>query len=254
MKFSDSDLKLLNTSDALKHLLLSDEINFNETVALMKYRSQLEELQIELLNLHYKVIEKELRLLILIEGREYAGKGELIRKLTEHLNPRSVKTVALQAPSPNQKKSWYFKRYVSQLPEPGVIAFFDRSWYNRAIVEPVNDFCTPKEYKKFMHDVNAFEKMLSDDGIVLLKVYLSISKEEQERRIKKVKNNPLRDWELSKVDKHAVELWDSYTIYEKKMFDQTNTKDNPWTIIDNENGRKAHLDVISYILKRCANI
>jgi len=218
-----SDLFLLNTNKGLEYLLQGEQPNFKETIKQLRYEKALVDLQIKMINVQNWVVENDKRVLVVVEGREFSGKGGAIHVFTEHLNPRSIRTVALKTPGPIEMGQWYFKRYIEQLPERGEMVFFDRSWYNRALVEPVNGFCSQKEYTRFMNEVNHFEHMLSEDGIVIIKIYFSISKKEQERRIELVQQNPLRRWELSPVDLRAIELWDDYTKYEKKMFKVTNT-------------------------------
>jgi polyphosphate kinase 2 len=168
---------------------------------------------------------------VIFEGRDAAGKGGAIRRLTEHLNPREFKVVALPKPSDDEKGHWYFQRYISQLPKNGKIVLFDRNWYNRALVEPVNRFCTKKEYTVFMNQVNDFERMLIESGTLLIKFYFSISKEEQEKRFEEIKSSPIKKWKYSEVDRNALALWDDYTFYKKRMFRKTNTQISPWIII-----------------------
>ncbi len=189
-----------------------------------------------------------MRLAVIFEGGEFAGKGAAIRSFMEHLNPRAARVVALPKPTEAEAGQWYFQRYVEQLPKPGEIVFYDRSWYNRALVEPVNGFCTKDEYKRFMKDVIHFEALIHNDGIVLVKFYLSITKTEQARRIQRVRNNPLRRWELSQVDEDAQRLWDKYQQYEKNMLEKTDTKDVPWTVVDSNDQRAANLACIRAVL------
>ncbi|MCB9297519.1 MAG: polyphosphate kinase 2 [Lewinellaceae bacterium] len=248
-KFSDKELSLLSSSRGIEYLLMSSKPNFREVADQLIYEKQLIKLQAELIKAQNWVVEQEERVIVIVEGREFAGKGHAVRAFTDHLNPRSMRVVALQKPTPKERGQWYFKRYVQQLPERGEIAFFDRSWYNRAIVEPVNGFCTPDEYNRFMNEVNHFEEMLIGDGIRLLKFYLSISRDEQKRRIEAVRKNALRRWELTPVDLAALKLWDEYTRYKKAMFQRTNGKINPWIKIKADDMRQAHLTGIRRILK-----
>lgn len=247
--FNEKELKLLNSSRALEYLLASEQPNFREVVGQLQYEEELTKLQAELIRAQNWVVENQKRVVVIVEGREFAGKGDAIRAFTDHLNPRSMRVVALQKPTPKEQGQWYFRRYVKSLPERGEIAFFDRSWYNRAIVEPVNGFCTRKEYDRFMKEVNHFEEMLIGDGILLLKFYLSISKKEQKKRIAAVRKDPLRRWELTPVDLAAVELWDEYTHYKKEMFRRTDGKVNPWIRIKANDKRQAHLEGIRIILE-----
>lgn len=170
--------------------------------------------------------------MILFEGRDSAEKVGAIRRITEYLNPRHFRVVALNIPTEDQKKQWFFQRYYNRLPKPGEFIFFDRSWYNRAVVEPVNNFCTAKEYNIFVAQVNEFEKMLIQSNTYLIKLYFSISKEEQSKRFKEIENNPLKKWKITPVDEKAQELWHDYKYYKEKMFDATNTELAPWKIID----------------------
>ena len=250
MSWSKKELQKLCTTRGLHYLLETDKPDFDRVLKRIQYEDELIEYQAELIKMQNKIVRNEMRLLVILEGGEFAGKGSVLRAFTEHLNPRSVKHVALPKPSEVEKKQWYFQRYVDNLPEPGQLVFFDRSWYNRAIVEPVNGFCTEKEYQKFMGEVNAFEKMISTDGIILLKCYLSISKEMQAKKIQSVKNNPLRRWEFTQVDKNAQRLWKDFKNYEKAMLDKTDTKLNPWKVFDGDKPYEARLACISYVLKQ----
>ena len=247
--FSDKELKLLSSSRAIEYLLMAAKPNFRDVAEQMAYEQKLVKLQAELIKAQNWVVEQEERVVVIVEGREFAGKGDAVRAFTDHLNPRSMRLVALQKPPDKERGQWYFKRYIQQLPERGEIAFFDRSWYNRAIVEPVNGFCTPEEYERFMNEVNHFENMLIGDGIRLIKFYLSISKEEQKRRIEAVRKDALRRWELTPVDLAALNYWDEYTYYKKEMFKKTSGKDNPWIKIKANDKRQAHLEGIRRILK-----
>jgi polyphosphate kinase 2 len=188
-------------------------------------------------------------LVVIFEGRDAAGKGGAIRRITQHLNPRELNVVALPRPTDEEKSQWYFQRYVKNLPRNGQITFFDRSWYNRAVVEPVNGFCTKKEYEVFMNQVNDFERMIIDSGVRLVKFYFSISKDEQSRRFEDIKASPVKKWKFSKVDETALELWDNYTEYKAKMFAQTNTEIAPWIIIRANKKSKARIEVIEKLLE-----
>ncbi|NND34728.1 MAG: polyphosphate kinase 2, partial [Saprospiraceae bacterium] len=220
-----------------------------DTLEYINFREEIRRLQIELIHLQNWVVDQEERVLILFEGAEFAGKGTAIRAFMDHLNPRSTRLVALPKPKPSEEGQWYFQRYVMQLPKPGEMVFFDRSWYNRALVEPVNDFCTRKQYQQFMHDVLHFENMICNDGIRLIKIYLSISKTEQAHRIELVRANPLRRWELSNVDLNAQGLWDRHKVYEKKMLKLTNTNASPWVVVDGNDKFRAQLLCLEKVLK-----
>lgn len=247
--FSEKELKMLSSSRAIEYLLMKEKPDFHDVAGQMAYEEELIRLQAELIKAQNWVVEEQERVVVIVEGREFAGKGDCIRAFTDHLNPRSMRLVALQKPTAKQRGQWYFKRYIEQLPERGEMAFFDRSWYNRAIVEPVNGFCTPDEYERFMNEVNHFENMLIGDGIRLIKFYLSISREEQKKRIEAVREDPLRRWELTPVDLNALKLWDEYTHYKKEMFGRTDGKANPWIKIKANDKRETHLQGIRHILK-----
>lgn len=214
----------------------------------IKYEKELRKLQIELLKFQNFVKEKGLKVLILTEGRDAAGKGGSIKRLTEHLNPRGCRVVALEKPSEVEKTQWYFQRYVSHLPAAGEIVIFDRSWYNRAGVEPVMGFCTQDEHKKFLKEVPLFEEMLVNSGILMFKFYFSVSKEEQKKRFESRKTDPLKQYKLSPVDEKSQKLWDKYTIAKYSMLLASNTPLCPWTIIGSDNKKKARLNVFRYIL------
>ncbi|MCT7511701.1 polyphosphate kinase 2 [Aliarcobacter cryaerophilus] len=214
----------------------------------LEYQKQLTLLQIELIKLQNYVKEKGLKVLLIFEGRDAAGKGGTIKRITEHLNPRGARVVALVKPSDVEKTQWYFQRYVQHLPSAGEIVLFDRSWYNRAGVEPVMGFCTKEEYKQFLTDVPDFEKMLVESGIVVLKYYFSVSKKEQEKRFKKRKIDPLKEYKLSPIDQEAQKLWDKYTDAKYKMLMSTHTPISPWTVIKSDNKKSARLNCVRHIL------
>jgi len=216
-----------------------------ETLA---YEKQLRHLQIELVKLQQWVLKTNKRVAVVFEGRDAAGKGGSIRRFMEHLNPRSSRLVALNKPTNVEKGQWYFQRYIKELPNPGEIVFFDRSWYNRAVVEPVMDFCTEKEYKEFLVQVPEFEHMLYEDGLVIIKFWLSISKDEQIKRFDSRNDDPLKRWKFSPVDKKGQELWDEYTHYKEEMFSKTHTSYCPWMIIKTNNKKTARLETMRYVL------
>jgi polyphosphate kinase 2 len=243
-----SELRLLTSRRGLETLLAQRQIDVDRALTLVRYEQHLERLQIELVKLQRSVQSANRRVAILFEGRDAAGKGGTIRRFTEHLNPRSIRVVALPKPTEVQQGQWYLQRYVEQLPNPGEIVFFDRSWYNRAVVEPVNGFCTPAQYATFMQQVPEFEHMLYEDGIELVKFWFSISRDEQSDRFEARRNNPLKQWKLSPVDDQAQELWDQYTQYKEAMFSRTHTSYAPWTIVAANDKRKARLNAIRYAL------
>ena len=216
----------------------------------LEYEEELENLQVELLKLQKHVKEKGLKLLMIFEGRDAAGKGGTIQRITQHLNPRGARVVALNKPSDIEKTQWYFQRYVAHLPSAGEMVFFDRSWYNRAGVEPVLGFCTQDQHQEFLHTVPFFEKMLVDSGILLVKLYFSVSKEEEEKRFKERATNPLKKYKLSPTDQYSQTLWDSYTVAEYSMFMASDTEHAPWTVVDSNDKRKARINSIKHILKQ----
>jgi len=218
-------------------------------VETLEYEAKLRDLQIELLKLQNHIKATGQKVLMIFEGRDAAGKGGTIKRITEHLNPRGARVVALDKPSDVEKTQWYFQRYVAHLPSAGEIVFFDRSWYNRAGVEPVMGFCTQEEHKEFLHEVPEFEKMLVKSGIKLIKFYFSVSKKEQQKRFKKRQSDPLKQYKLSPVDKLSQDLWDKYTIAKYSMLLASHTEHAPWTIIRSDNKKQARLETIKHILR-----
>ena len=214
----------------------------------LEYEQELTKLQIELLKLQNHVKENGLKILMIFEGRDAAGKGGTIKRITEHLNPRGARVVALEKPSDIERTQWYFQRYTQYLPSAGEIVLFDRSWYNRAGVEPVMGFCTTEEHHEFLREVPEFEKMLVKSGIILFKFYFSVSKKEQAKRFKKREIDPLKQYKLSPVDKESQNLWDKYTIAKFSMLMASNTDNAPWTIIKSDDKKRARLNCIRHIL------
>ncbi len=247
-KISAEDLRLINSHSGVKKLLRAKDFDLEHILFNLKYEDELEQLQIELVKLQRDVHINNRRLAIIFEGRDAAGKGGNIRRFIEHLNPRTMRVVALNKPTEMEKGQWYFQRYVDTLPNPGEITFYDRSWYNRAVVEPVMGFCDDEQYKTFLLQVPEFEHMLYEDGVEIIKFWLSISKKEQKRRFDSRKDDPLKQWKLSPIDEKAQEHWDSYTKYKKEMFSRTHTSYSPWIIIEANNKRKARLETIRYVL------
>lgn len=249
LKLTEEDIALLNSKVGLHTLLKNKKVNIRSILEEVKYIVTLKKQQEELIKLQKWVIEGNKKVVILFEGRDAAGKGGAIRRVTEYINPRHFKIVALNIPTSDERQQWFFQRYINQLPNPGEIVFFDRSWYNRAVVEPVNNFCTEKEYQVFMSQVNDFEKMLIQSDTYLIKLYFSISKKEQAKRFRDIKNSPLKRWKMTAVDKKAQALWDEYTAYKVKMFEATNTENAPWIIIDANKKPDARLKAITHILE-----
>lgn len=245
---TEAELLRINTRAGLTALLRQKKINLGKINRVLDYEEDLKALQVELLKLQRTVQEKNQRVVIIFEGRDAAGKGGAIRRFMEHLNPRAVRVVALPIPTAEERGQWYFQRYLKQMPNRGEMVFFDRSWYNRAVVEPVNGFCTKGEYKRFMLQVPEFEHMLSEDGIHLIKFYFSISKREQIKRFKARRENPLKQWKLSPLDAKAQQLWEEYTHYKEMMFTQTHTTSCPWIIVHANNKMKARLESIRYVI------
>lgn len=214
----------------------------------LEYEKELTKLQIELLKFQNHVKNKGLKVLMIFEGRDAAGKGGTIKRITEHLNPRGARVVALEKPSDIERTQWYFQRYTRHLPSAGEIVLFDRSWYNRGGVEPVMGFCTPEEHHEFLREVPEFEDMLVKSGITLIKFYFSVSKEEQSRRFKKREIDPLKQYKLSPVDKKSQKLWNKYTIAKFSMLMASNTDTAPWIIVKSDNKKNARINCIKHIL------
>ena len=218
-----------------------------------KYSKYIEEVnlkpyQVELLKLQEHLENVNEKMIVIVEGRDASGKGGAIRRITRYMNEKHYRVVALGKPSDFQLTQWYFQRYVEQFPHGGEIVLFDRSWYNRAMVEPVFDFCTPKQYETFMNSVPSFEKDLVEHGIHFVKIYFSVTKEEQSNRFAERETNPLKQWKLSEIDLQMQERWDEFTQMKYRMLDQTHTKAAPWTVIRSDNKPKARLNAIKTIL------
>lgn len=245
---TNEEVDILNSKTGLKRLISYPKIDLKKTIRYVNYENYLDKLQVELIQLHNWVINNNKKMIVIFEGRDAAGKGGAIRRVTEHINPRHFKIVALPKPDEVEKGQWYFQRYVNQLPKEGEIVFFDRSWYNRAIVEPVNEFCSPEEYHTFMNQVNEFERMITESGTILIKLYFSISKDEQAKRFEEIKRDPLKKWKMTPVDENAQELWDVYTKYKKAMHKKTNSKFAPWKIIKANRKTKARIAAIEHLL------
>jgi len=248
IELNDEDIELLNSSAGYRNLLKPKTLGIQRALDRVKYEKRLKELQAEMIKLQQWVFINKKQVIIIAEGRDAAGKGGAIRRMTEHLNPRLLKIVALPKPTKAEKKQWYFQRYVRQLPKVGEMVFFNRSWYNRAMVEPVNNFCTEKQYQIFMNEVNLFEDMLVNDEIQIIKLYFSISKPEQANRFKNIQSNPLKTWKISPVDLNALELWDKYTEYKERMIEKSNTEKSPWKIIKADKKTNARIEAMEYIL------
>jgi len=248
LELSSEDLKKLNSKKGLIALLSKEPLNIQKAIRYVNYEKKLKKLQVELIKLQSWVIANNEKVIILFEGRDAAGKGGAIRRITENINPRFIKIVSLPRPTEIELSQWYFQRYINYFPYAGQMVFFDRSWYNRAVVEPVNGFCTEKEYEVFMRNVNEFESMITQSGIRLIKLYFSINKKEQAKRFEEIKSDPLKQWKMTTVDSQAQELWDDYTLYKNEMFKKTNVEAAPWKIIRGNRKIYARIDAIKYIL------
>ena len=249
-KLSLADFEKIETNKDLLNILESKKISFQKVQKRILYNEELRLLQIELVKLQQWVSKNKNRVAVVFEGRDAAGKGGSIRRFMEHMNPRSSKLVALNKPTEVEKGQWYFQRYIKELPNPGEIVFFDRSWYNRAVVEPVMGFCTKEQYKDFLVQVPEYEHMMYEDGLIIIKFWLSISKEEQLKRFDARKENPLKRWKFSPVDKKGQELWSSYTRYKDEMFSKTHTSYSPWIIIKTNDKKTARLEAIRHVLSQ----
>ena len=244
------ELKKLNSNKGLISLLSKEQINVERTLRYIEYERKLIKLQTEVIKLQTWAINNNERVIVLFEGRDAAGKGGAIRRITERINPRHLKIVALPKPTEDEQTQWYFQRYIEQFPKAGEMVFFNRSWYNRAVLEPVNGFCSDKQYEIFMNQVNDFERMILESGIHLVKIYMSISKKEQSKRFDELRSDPLKQWKMSPVDERAQELWDEYTNYKQAMFEVTDTEKSPWRVIKANRKTEARVNTITHILKR----
>ena len=216
----------------------------------LAYELELKQLQIELMKLQSSVKKKGERILAIFEGRDAAGKGGTIKRIIAHLNPRNTRVVALTQPNETEISQWYFQRYATHLPSASEMVIFDRSWYNRAMVEPVMGFCTDEQNKRFLKDVPFFEEMLVKDGIKLFKFYFSVSKEVQKERFDSRKQDPLKQYKISPVDNLAQKYWDDYSIRKFQMLSETNRTIAPWTIIRSDNKKMARLNCMKFILSQ----
>ena len=251
-KLTNSDFEEFAGSDAFKAVIKSklDPKKHQKLLNSFNYEAELLKLQTELVDLQHWVAKHKKRVCVIFEGRDAAGKGGAIRRFTEHLNPRSMRVVALTKSTEVERGQWYFRRYIKELPDPGELVFFDRSWYNRAVVEPVMGFCTDDQYKKYMVQVPEFEHMLYEDGVIIIKFWFSISKAEQLRRFNSRLANPLKQWKFSPVDKEGQKRWDLYTSYKEQMFSKTHTSFSPWIIIKTNDKKEARLESIRYVLSQ----
>jgi polyphosphate kinase len=214
------------------------------------YESELAKLQVELVTMQRWVIASGARVVVLFEGRDAAGKGGAIKRIMEFLNPRSARVAALSKPSSREKGQWYFQRYIERLPSAGEIVLMDRSWYNRAGVERVMGYCTDDEYERFLRQTPVFERLLIEDGIILIKYWFSVSDAEQEKRFKSRLKDPMRQWKLSETDVLSITKWEDYSRAKDEMFARTDLLDSPWWTIESDDKRAARLNVISHLLSQ----
>lgn len=242
------DVALLNSKTGIQGLIRSSKVNLEKALKYAQYDHDIKQLQAEMIKLQAWVMHNHKKVVVICEGRDAAGKGGAIRRATAHINPRTFRVEALDKPSFEEAGQWYFQRYVKRLPIPGEIVFFDRSWYNRAVVEPVNGFCTAEQYNIFMENVNEFEKMLVQGDTFLVKMYFSITKAEQARRFADIKKDPLKRWKMTPVDERAQTLWDEYTKYRRVMIEDTNTELCPWIVIDANVKTHARIKALEHIL------
>ena len=242
----DEELELEIDDDRLSGEPQSDE----KRLARQKYFRELLRLQGEHVKLQDRVVEKKLKVLVIFEGRDSAGKGGAIKRIMQRLNPRVCRTVALSAPNERERTQWYFQRYITHLPAGGEIVLFDRSWYNRAGVEKVMGFCTDEQYEQFFQDVPEFENMLIRSGIVLIKYWFSITDGEQHLRFMMRINDPLKQWKLSPMDLQSRARWEMYTKAKEHMLEKTHTTNSPWWIIDGNDKKKARINCIAHLLSQ----
>ena len=228
--------------------IISNTYPYAKKMKRADYEAQKRDLQVELLKMQHWVKETGQRVVLIFEGRDAAGKGGTIKRFMEHLNPRGARVVALNKPTEEERGQWYFQRYVAHLPTKGELVFFDRSWYNRAVVDPVMGFCTESEHHIFLREVPLLENMLIDNGFHLFKFWFSVSREEQLRRFRSRENDRLKQWKLSPVDIESLSHWDDYTQVKKAMFMTTDTKAAPWVVIRADDKKRARLNCMRYVL------
>jgi len=249
-KITKEEFEAITSKEELLEIIQKKGKNIDKVLEKLKYEDELKKLQIELVKLQKWIYAEKKRVVIVFEGRDAAGKGGNIRRFSEHLNPRSINLVALTKSTEVEKGQWYFQRYIKELSNPGEIVFFDRSWYNRAVVEPVMGFCTDEQYNRFMVQVPEFEHMLYEDGVKIIKFWFSISKEEQKSRFDARLKTPLKRWKFSPVDQKGQELWDKYTFYKEQMFSKTHTAYCPWITVKANNKKVARLETMRYVLSQ----
>ncbi len=247
----------LQNKEELLEVLLEEKDSGNENSQEISdlldkyyYEEELKKLQAELVDFQNYAQTNEKKIAIIFEGRDASGKGGTIKRFTEHLNPRAMRLVALNKPTEVERGQWYFRRYIKELPNAGELVFFDRSWYNRAVVEPVMGFCNTEQYESFMVQVPEFEHMLYESGTTLIKFWFSVSKDQQKFRFERRLENPLKRWKYSPVDEKGQELWDKYTYYKEQMFTRTHNAFAPWVILKSDDKKLARLEAIRYVLSQ----
>lgn len=250
MNFTAEHLIAASSRKQLLEIAKENDIPIQKTLTKLRYEAELRKLQTEFVNLQKWIAQNKMRVAVIFEGRDAAGKGGSIKRFKEHLSPRTSRVVALTKPTDEERGQWYFRRYIRVLPNAGELVFFDRSWYNRAVVEPVMDFCTKEQYDKFILQVPEFEHLLYEDNLKIIKFWFSISKEEQKKRFDARLSNPLKRWKFSPVDMKGQQLWDKYTYYKEQMFSKTHTNFSPWIIVKTNNKKEARLESMRYVLSQ----
>ncbi|GGP82734.1 polyphosphate kinase 2 [Saccharothrix coeruleofusca] len=248
--YQDADDPVLRREDGSEIDTWRENYPYSSRMSRQEYDYTKRLLQIELLKLQYWVKDTGARMVILFEGRDAAGKGGTIKRFTEHLNPRGARVVALSKPTEREQGEWYFQRYVNHLPTAGEIVLFDRSWYNRAGVERVMGYCSDEEYERFMRQVPTFERMLVDDGVLLVKLWFSVSRAEQRTRFLIRQVDPVRQWKLSPNDIESLDRWDAYTEAKVAMFRATDTECAPWTVVKSNDKKRARIEAMRSVLAR----
>ncbi|MDP3313561.1 polyphosphate kinase 2 [Lutibacter sp.] len=249
-KISIEEFNAIKSNKELKKLIIKKKIPTSDSLDKVFYEEELRKLQIEMVKLQQWIHKNNKRVAVIFEGRDAAGKGGTIRRFTEHLNPRAMRVVALDKPTEVEKGQWYFRRYIKELPNAGEIVFFDRSWYNRAVVEPVMGFCNEKQYETFMAQLPEFEHMIYEEEQILIKFWFSISKDVQLDRFNARNKTPLKRWKFSPVDKKGQEYWDKYSYYKQQMFSKTHTSYSPWIIVKANDKKAARLESMRYVLSK----
>lgn len=250
-EFNLNDLKEIARSEEIIDLLVDKGIiKEKKFLKQLKYEKELNQLQFEMLRLQEFILKNNLQLVVIYEGRDAAGKGGAINRAIAKMNPKLYDVVALPKPTEVEMKQWYFQKYIQHLPQRGKTTFYDRSWYNRAVVEPVFGFCTEQQHQTFMENVNGLEHLLINDGIVLIKFFLNISKEEQKNRLDGRRADPLKNYKIGGLDEQAQVKWDEYTFYIEKMLKKTSTEKSPWVEVKTDKKRTTRLETLKYILKQ----